>query len=125
MVGLYFFGVGGFLAGQVVGVFAWAVAGWIIVKRLIGLSVWSQIAALARPTSALTVMAAIVVSVNSILPSDLHPLIVLVGLGAFGTGAYVATLFILWRFVGQPEGLEKMTASLAAKLIKRNATQST
>ena len=122
-IGWHMAGVNGFLAGQVLGVCAWSLAGAFIVRHLIGLKLRAQAFALMRPLAGVAALVAIVYLLRPFITYD-TPLTI-IGTSAVsaaaGMMAYCSVVYALWKWSGEPDGIEGMINRLVAKLLRRRS----
>ena len=115
-------GVWGVVAARLGASVVMLIVGFALVRRLIGVSVVRQFAALRRSLAALLVLAAALGGLSPAISYAGTPALAAstFGVGLVGAGAYVATLFALWVAEGRPPGVERLAAErLAARLRRR------
>lgn len=116
-LGLKYFGLSGFLAGQIAGVTAWTIAGAFIVRHLVGLSIRDQIRSLLRPLAGIAALCAAAWALGPVLIDTSSLMLMMTAgiIGAAGMAAYWTVVMLLWRRAGQPDGIEKLLAGGASK----------
>ncbi|TMJ53594.1 MAG: lipopolysaccharide biosynthesis protein [Alphaproteobacteria bacterium] len=120
--GILYYGIAGAVAARLVTGFAIAGYAMLSVRELIGLRVRDQLLGAWRPMTSVAIMAATIAPLE-ISPGDVSGyyqlilrLAIIVGVGA---AAYASSMFLLWRLVGRPDGLESHIARLLAVGVRR------
>lgn len=117
---LLLYGLEGVIYGRVVTGLIGALVNMLLVRRLIGVSVWKQVSANARALASIAIMAAgcMLVSANLTHATDklvlLQQLVALVGLGAV---LYCGSTFALWIAMGRPDGPETEIRMIVTKIL--------
>lgn len=122
-LGLHFFGIDGFLVGQVIGVTAWTIAGAIIVKYLLDLSLWDQAVSMIRPLAGILVLSACVYGLQPLINYS-NPVLLIITcgfVGGVGFTAYWITVFSLWLRSSRPDGIERLLYGAFTKFKNRGA----
>ena len=116
--GLKYYGIPGFLAGQVIGVTAWTIAGCFVIRHLIDLPVWHQLRSLWRALAGIAMLSLVTLLLRPIIVESNALLLVLTAglVGAAGMIAYWVTVMMLWNKSGCPEGVEQLVAGGLNKL---------
>jgi hypothetical protein len=94
----------------------------VVVRELIGLRLRDQLLGLWRATLSTAIMAASIAPFlgRFVDPTNLVQLTLdLTIVGGVGAAAYVVSMFLLWRAVGSPDGIELHVAKLLAGGVQR------
>ena len=94
----------------------------LVARELSGLRLRDQLLGPWRAVVSVAIMAVAIVPFEGAVAnaSDLIRLALdLAIVGGIGTAVYVSSMFLLWRLVGCPDGLEFHVAKLLASLVRR------
>lgn len=115
-------GVTGAIAAQFLTFAVGAVAVMLRVRALIGASILAQARAIGRVVAGAIVYAALLLAVKHGLhgtpPATLMLLLPIAG-GA-GLALFWATMLLLWRMAGRPDGLERFVLRLGGRILERS-----
>lgn len=112
------FGLIGVLLARVFSGFAGVLVNMLLVRRLLGLPLRSQLLANLRAIFSVATMAIGVQGASWLIPSGaMMPIVRLLILMGIGGAIYCATSLVLWRSIGRPNGPEVDFLTLANKLI--------
>jgi O-antigen/teichoic acid export membrane protein len=109
LIGLLFYGIPGVLAVRLTTAVITMVSSMLAVKTLIGLRIRTQLFYPWRPVLSVCVMALALQLMGGMVSTEGDHAHLILGLAWFcGKGAviYAGTLFLLWFFSGQPDGIE-------------------
>lgn len=122
LVGLVYYGIPGVIAVRLVTAVAISGCTMFVVRELIGLRMRDQLLGPWRATVSGAIMAAAIVPLQGRLadPQSLIQLTLdLTIVGGIGAAAYAVSMFVLWRAVGSPDGIELHVAKLLAGGVRR------
>lgn len=109
--GVYYFSIEGALGARAIAALVVLLCGALMVKWLVKVSVWSQFLNLSRSALALLAMAGSMIWAHQFFPSQglevLYLLFKIACLGLIGVVVFIISLFLIWKIVGSPEGVEK------------------
>ncbi|NOJ47694.1 oligosaccharide flippase family protein [Bradyrhizobium archetypum] len=122
LVGLVYYGIPGIIAVRLIIAVAISGCTMFVVRELIGLRLRDQLLGPWRATLSTAIMAAAIAPLQGRFadPQSLVQLILdLTIVGGVGATVYVASMFLLWRAVGFPDGVELHVAKLLASGVRR------
>jgi O-antigen/teichoic acid export membrane protein len=122
LIGLVYYGIAGVIAVRLITAVAVAGCTMVVVRELIGLRLRDQLFGPWRASLSVGAMAAIVALIQGHLafPSNFYQSVYnLVIVSSAGALVYITSMYLLWRSVGYPDGVENHVAKLVASGIRR------
>jgi O-antigen/teichoic acid export membrane protein len=122
LVGVIYYGIPGVVAVRLITALAMSGCTMLVVRELVGLRLRDQLRGPWRAMVSVATMAAAIVPFERTLTNvtDIIKLIFdLTIVGGIGAIVYVSSMFLLWRLVGCPDGLEFHVAKLLTSLVRR------
>jgi O-antigen/teichoic acid export membrane protein len=122
LIGILYYGIAGVIAVRLATALVMAGFTMQAVRELIGLPMGNQLLGPWRPMMSAIIMALVIAPLEGSLanvpgyPQLILGLAIVVGVGAI---VYASSMFLLWRLVGCPDGLEVEVASLLASYSRR------
>lgn len=132
IVGYYYYGVPGVVAGFIAGSIATAIATGFSSRKMTGIKLREHFAAPWRPLVAAAAMAAVVAPLTlpiAKLPVALPLLLAVAAIIGVGGIVYISLVFVLWHFAGRPNGSETIVyervTHLADGILRRGRSPDT
>jgi O-antigen/teichoic acid export membrane protein len=122
LVGLIYYGIPGVVAVRLITALAMSGCTMLVIRELIGLRLRDQLLGPWRAMVSVAIMAVALVPFEGAFANaaDLVKLTLdLTIVGSIGAVVYVSSMFLLWRLVGCPDGLELHVANLLASCVRR------
>jgi PST family polysaccharide transporter len=122
LIAILHYGIAGAVAARLLTALAIAGCAMLSVRELISLRVRDQLLGPWRPTMSAVIMAVMIVPLeaSSGALSEYSQLVlrlaIIVGVGA---AAYASSMFLMWRLIGRPDGLESQIASLLVSGVQK------
>jgi lipopolysaccharide exporter len=122
VAGLYIAGIKGMVVARLIaGIIAIGI-NLRMVKRLLGLSIWSQLRANERAIASTAIMAGCVLAAQTITPHSMATfalILQILQLSALGAVVYCASSYLLWTIAGRPAGPETDALHVFNKILTR------
>ncbi|MEO0550431.1 MAG: oligosaccharide flippase family protein [Pseudomonadota bacterium] len=118
-LGLYYYGVIGFLAGHVIAMTIWTIVGIMIVRALIGVRFRDQIIAMSHAVIGGVAMVAIAAALQAYIDysSAVYLSLSIAVVGTFAFLGYWLSVFVVWSLRGKPDGIERLISTTLMKLL--------